>query len=85
MAKANKCRETTDYIKTNMDECEIPYTINLRSDEVDKFCAKLERITGEFQELKNNDFEDCNSDTKASIRKLIDEMIHKLTGFEDDK
>ena len=68
-----------------MDECEIPYTINLRAEEVDKFTDKLERITHEFQELKANDYEECSSDTKAGIRRLIDEMVHKLTGFEDDK
>jgi dGTP triphosphohydrolase len=85
LAKANKCRETIDYIRTNMDECEIPYTINLRAEEVDKFTVKLDRITNEFQELKQNDYEDCGSDTKAGIRRLIDEMISKLAGFEDDK
>ena len=68
-----------------MDECEIPYTINLRAEEVDKFTVKLERITHDFQELKQNDYEDCTSDTKAGIRRLVDEMVSKLTGFEDDK
>ena len=68
-----------------MDECEIPYTISLRGDEVDKFCVKLDRITKDFQELKQNDYEECHSDTKASIRKLTEQMIQKLSGFEDDK
>jgi Asp-tRNA(Asn)/Glu-tRNA(Gln) amidotransferase C subunit len=68
-----------------MDECEIPYTINLRAEEVEKFTNKLERITNDFTELKENDYEECSSDTKAGIRRLIDEMISKLTGFEDDK
>ena len=31
-----------------MDECEIPYTISLRADEVDKFVLKLDRITKDF-------------------------------------
>jgi hypothetical protein len=35
-----------------MDECEIPYTINLRAEEVEKFTNKLERITNDFTELK---------------------------------
>ena len=35
-----------------MDECEIPYTISLRSDEVEKFVIKLDRITNDFEELK---------------------------------
>jgi hypothetical protein len=68
-----------------MDECEIPYTINLIAEDVEKFSVKLERITSDFQELKLNNFEECGSDTKAGIRKLIDEMVQKLTGFEDDK
>ena len=68
-----------------MDECEIPYTISLRGDEVDKFVKKLDRISNEFEELKKQDYDDCHSDTKASIRKLTDEMLAKLHGFYDDK
>lgn len=85
LAKASTCRETVDYIKNEMDECDIPHTITLRADEVEKFAEKLERISQDFQELKKNDSEDSSSDTKATIRKLTDEIVRKLSGFEDEK
>lgn len=39
---ASACRDTIDYVKSEMDECEIPRTIQQRAQEIEQFNTKFD-------------------------------------------
>jgi ribosome maturation protein Sdo1 len=44
LQQASGCRDTIDYVKSEMDECEIPKTIAARANEIEQFNTKFDAI-----------------------------------------
>jgi len=68
-----------------MDDCEIPKTIVKRSKELENFSEKLEEINDHFNELKRTDEDQGSTESKAAMRKFVDEISKRLYGFEEEK
>ena len=85
LQNASACRDTIDYIKSEMDECEIPRTILLRANEIEQFNTKFDSIQSDFNEIRSTNIEDNSSDSKAAIRAFIDEINKRLYGLDEEK
>ena len=85
LQSASACRDTIDYTKSEMDECEIPRTILLRANEIEQFNSKFDSIQSDFNEIRGTNIEDNSSDSKAAIRAFIDEINKRLYGLDEEK
>ena len=50
-------KDAVDEIKKEMGECEIPVNINMRRNELDQLRERMERIDGDFADMKQADEE----------------------------
>lgn len=85
LQRSNACRDQIEDTKAEMDECDIPRTIALRSDEITQFSDKLESIQKQFVEVQAGSIEENSSDAKAAIRGFIDEINKKLYGLQEEQ
>lgn len=76
-------KKTVKASRDSMGECWIPTNISLRSSEIKTFSERLDRLVGEFTDLKKADDEyEGDHISEAELRRLRNQIEPKVTEAE---
>lgn len=78
-------QDDVEKIRTKMGDCQIPINIARRAFEIDQLKGRLERMKGDFRDLKSAD-DDYEGDqkTERTIKKSISQVGLILRGFDQE-
>jgi len=73
-------------VHKEMDDCQIPVNIKMRSNQIDQLKEKLDNLHEEFAELKQADENyEGTSESEREIKALIEKVDRKLNQYDAEK